>query len=83
MSTTTLRTVLSFSADDQAWLRRSSITVPPFWEGHGVAPAQGDAVRIGGRQFLIQARVWEHDGTVPVLRLYIGSGHAQSDTAFG
>lgn len=83
MPTTSLRIVLSFSADDQAWLRRSSITVPPFWEGHGVAPAQGDAVRIGGRQFLIQARVWEHDGDGPVLRLFAGSAQAQSDTVFG
>lgn len=83
MTTTSLRIVLSFSTDDQAWLRRSSITVPPFWEGHGVAPAQGDAVRIGGRQFLIQARVWEHDGECPVLRLFVGGAHAQSDTVFG
>ena len=72
-----------FTADDQAWLRREGVAVPPFWQGHTVAPALGDVLRIGGRQFVIQARVWEHDGTLPVLRLYIGSGHAQSDTAFG
>lgn len=83
MSTTPLRTVMSFSADDQAWLRRSGIAVPAFWAGHGVAPAQGDAVRIGGRQFLIQARVWEHDAEGPVLRLFVGDAHAQSDTVFG
>ncbi len=84
MSTSnTLRTVLNFSAEDQAWLRRSSISVPPFWEGHGVPPAQGDAVRIGGRQFMIQARVWEHDADGPVLRLFVGDAHAQSDTVFG
>ena len=72
-----------FTTDDQAWLRREGIAVPAFWQGHTVSPALGDVLRIGGRQFVIQARVWEHDGTVPVLRLYIGSGHAQSDTAFG
>lgn len=83
MSTPSLRTVLSFSTDDQAWLRRSGIAVPSFWDGHGVAPAQGDAVRIGGRQFLIQARVWEHDADGPLLRLFVGGAHAQSDTVFG
>ena len=83
MTTSALRTVLNFNADDQAWLRRSSISVPAFWEGHGVAPAQGDAVRVGGRQFFIEARVWEHDGAGPVLRLFVGAAHAQSDTVFG
>ena len=78
-----LRIVLAFSPDDQAWMRRSSIAVPKFWQGHDVAPATGDAVRIGGRQFLIQARIWEHDGTVPTLRLLVSSGHAESDTVFG
>ena len=83
MNTASLRIVLNFSADDQAWLRRSSIAVPSFWEGHAIEPAQGDAVRIGGRQFLIQARVWEHDGDGPLLRLFVGGAHAQSDTVFG
>lgn len=78
-----LRIVLSFNTDDQAWLRRSSIPVPDFWAGHGVAPAAGDVLRVGGRQFVVQARVWEHDGATPVLRLYLGSGHAESDTVFG
>ena len=83
MTTPTLRTVLNFNTDDQAWLRRSSISVPAFWEGHGVPPAQGDAVRIGGRQFVIKARVWEHDGAGPLLRLFVGDAQAQSDTVFG
>ena len=83
MSTPSLRTVLNFSADDQAWLRRSSINVPAFWQGHDVPPAQGDALRIAGRQFLIQARVWEYDSEGPVLRLFVGGAHAQSDTVFG
>ncbi len=38
---------------------------------------------LGGRQFIIEARVWEHDGTLPVLRLFLSSGHARSDTFFG
>ena len=78
-----LRIILTFNTEDQAWIRRSSIAVPQFWQDHSVAPAQGDTVRFGGRQFLIQARVWEHDGETPVLRLFAGNAHAQSDTIFG
>jgi len=78
-----LRIVLSFSDEDQTWLRLSSIAVPDFFGSHAVPPAAGDALRIGGRQFVVQARVWEHDGLKPVLRLLLGSGHAQSDTVFG
>ena len=83
MDTRALRIVLAFSLEDQAWIRRSSIVVPKYWAGHSVAPAAGDALRIGGRQFIVQARVWEHDGTAPVLRLFLSSGHAESDTVFG
>ena len=66
-----IRIVLGFSSDDQAWLRRSSIVVPKYWQGHAVAPVAGDAIRIGGRQsgaqyqFTLQAddlaelRAWE------------------------
>jgi hypothetical protein len=78
-----LKIILAFSLDDQAWIRRSSIVVPKFWAGHAVAPAAGDALRIGGRQFVVQGRVWEHDGSTPVLRLYLSSSHAESDTVFG
>jgi hypothetical protein len=78
-----IRIVLGFSSEDQAWLRRSSIVVPKYWQGHPVAPLVGDAIRIGGRQFIIQGRVWEHDGATPVLRLLLSSGHAESDTVFG
>ena len=78
----TLRIVPTFSSDDLAWLRLSRIAVPSFWEGHDVAPQVGDALRLGGRQFTIEARVWEHDGTSPTLRLFLGSAHAQSDTVF-
>ena len=83
MTTDNIRITLVFPTDDQAWIRRSGIVVPEFWAGHSVAPALGDVLRIGGRQFIIQARVWEHDGTMPLLRLFVGSGHAQSDTTFG
>ena len=83
MSQQSLSIKLVFSRDDQAWLRREEIQVPRFWEGHGVAPALGDVLRFGGRQFLVQGRVWEHDGAAPVLRVFLGDAHAQSDTTFG
>lgn len=78
-----LRIVLAFSDEDQAWLRLSSVAVPSFFEDHGVAPAAGDALRIGGRQFIVQARIWEHDGLAPTLRLLLSGAHAVSDTVFG
>ena len=78
-----LRIVPVFSMDDQAWMRRSSVAMPKFWQGHSVAPLVGDVLRIGGRQFAVQGRVWEHDGNAPVLRLFLSSGHAESDTVFG
>jgi hypothetical protein len=79
----TPRIVLVFSADDQAWLRQSRAVVPPFWAGHSVAPHVGDALRVGGRQFIVKGRVWEHDGASPVLRLLLDGSHAVSDTIFG
>ena len=83
MSEQEIRIVLVFGTEDQAWIRLSKIEVPQFWAGHGVAPATGDVVRVGGRQFGIEARVWEHDGTRPMLRLYLSGSHARSDTTFG
>jgi hypothetical protein len=77
------RIALAFSGDDQAWIRRSAIVVPQFWAGHTVAPALGDLLRIGGRQFTVQARVWEHDGVAAILRLFLSSARAESDTVFG
>ena len=77
-----VRIVPVFNADDQAWIRRTSAEVPRFWHGHSVAPALGDVLRVGGRQFVILARVWEQDGSGSLLRLYLGSGHALSDTTF-
>ncbi len=77
------RIVLSFTDEDHAWLRVSSISVPKFFEGHGEVPQSGDALRIGGRQFVVQGRVWEHDGMGTTLRLLLSSGHAASDTVFG
>ncbi len=55
----------------------------PYGQGHAVPPAQGDVVRVGGRQFLIQGRLWEHDGQATILRLFVGNAHAESDTVFG
>ncbi|MBS0448852.1 MAG: hypothetical protein JSR59_23255 [Proteobacteria bacterium] len=78
-----LRIVPTFALDDQAWIRRSSISVPRFWDGHPIAPATGDVLRVGGRQFTIVGRVWEQDADGPLLRLYLSSGHAESDTMFG
>ena len=83
MTTPELRILMTFSTDDQAWLRRNGVVVPPFFQGHAVAPAQGDALRISGRQFIVQARVWEHDDEGPLLRLFLSDAHAQSDTVFG
>jgi hypothetical protein len=74
---------LVFNADDQAWIRREGIVVPRFWQGHTMAPAVGDVVRFGGRQFVIQARVWESEGSAPVLRLFVGDARAESDTSLG
>jgi hypothetical protein len=73
---------LSFAPEDQAWIRRSERGVPSFWSGHATAPALGDVLRIGGRQFAVLARVWEHDGARPVMRLYLGPGRADTDTVF-
>ena len=78
-----LKIVLAFPLEDQAWIRRSGIVVPKYWAGHSVAPAAGDALRIGGRQFVVQGRVWEHDGSTSVLRLFLSGSHAESDTVFG
>ena len=83
MTTENLQITLVFPTDDQAWVRRTGVVVPPFWGGHSVAPSLGDVLRLGGRQFIIQARDWEHNGTIPVLRLFLGRGHAQTDTSFG
>jgi len=83
MEQQSLRIVFAFSPEDQTWLRVSSVSVPHFFEGHTEDPATGDAFRIGGRQFIVQARIWEHDGLAPTLRLLLSSGHAESDTVFG
>jgi len=83
MSQQNIQIQLVFNPDDQAWLRRSAIVPPAFWRDHGIAPAVGDVLRIGGRQFAVEARVWEHDGLTPTLRVYLGSSHAHSDTTFG
>lgn len=78
-----LRILLAFEPDDQAWIRRSSIVPPRFWDGHSVAPAIGDVLRFGGRQFTVKGRMWEQDATGTILRLYLSSAYAESDTVFG
>lgn len=83
MSQQPLRTVLVFSVEDQAWIRRTPVNIPGFWQGHPVPPAKGDLIRLGGRQFLIRGRVWEHDGAGTILKLYVGDARAPSDTTFG
>jgi len=83
MSEQGLQVSLVFNADDQAWIRREGIVVPRFWQGHAATPAVGDVVRLGGRQFVIQTRVWERAGELTVLRLFVGDARAQSDTSFG
>jgi len=74
---------LVFSSEDQAWIRREKIVVPAFWRGHAVQPLVGDVVRFGGRQFVIEARVWEFAGGNPLLRLFVGNARAESDTSLG
>ncbi len=82
-NTQELRILPTFSSEDLAWLRQAKVAVPRFWDGHSVAPQVGDALRIGGRQFIVQARIWEHDGSAPFLRLLMSGSHAESDTVFG
>ncbi len=82
MSSPQVTIVLAFTPEDQAWVRREGVPVPAFWAQHVTAPALGDVLRVGGRQFVIMARVWEKDGPEPQLKLYLGSGRADSDTSF-
>lgn len=83
MSMQELQIDLEFSPEDQAWMRRSGLQVPKFWKNHSAAPLVGDVLRIGGRQFVIRARVWDHDDTLPHLRLFLSDAQAPSDTTFG
>ncbi len=82
MDQSPLRIVYTFSQDDQHWLRRFAVDIPSFWDGHSVAPAVNDALRIGGRQFTINGRVWEEDEQGILLRLILSSAFAESDTIF-
>lgn len=76
------RIALVFTHEDQAWLKRMNVSVPDFWRGHPVAPMSGDVFRVGGRQFTIQGRLWEMDASGPVLRVFVGGAHAESDSVF-
>ena len=82
MSLPQVHTVLAFTPEDLPWVRRMEKDVPAFFAGHCTAPALGDVLRIGGRQFAVIARVGEHDGTRPGMRLYLGPGRADTDTVF-
>ncbi|TXH90339.1 MAG: hypothetical protein E6Q78_05195 [Rhodoferax sp.] len=73
---------MSFSPDDLDLIRKNGTTVPNFWPGLQVPPAQGDLVRFGGRQYVVTARVWEYTERGPLLRLYMGDGSAQSDVPY-
>jgi len=78
-----IRIVLEFTPEARTWIRVNKVDVPVFWKGRAIPPLLGDVLRLGGRQFVIAGRVWEHDGAGPILRLYVGGSHAQSDTIFG
>ena len=67
MTTSLPRIALSFPPDDQAWVRREGIDVPAFWQGHSAAPMRRDVIRLGGRQFVVEARVWEHEDRKSVV----------------
>jgi hypothetical protein len=43
----------------------------------------GDEFRLGGRQFTIQGRLWAQEDGATVLRVFVGSAHAESDSVFG
>ena len=83
MTQSNLQIDLVFTPEDQAWMRRSGQGAPAFWSGHNVPPVVGDVLRIQGRQFVIRARVWDHDDVNPHLRLFLSDAQAQSDTTFG
>ena len=83
MAGTALKVALEFSVEDRSWLRVAKVVIPRFFEGHDALPMQGDVMRLGGRQFTVAVRVWEHDANGPLLRVYLGGGHAESDTTFG
>lgn len=83
MAQSSLRIVLTFTPSDVTWLRQQKLSVPRYWDGHAVPPMAGDVIRVGGRQFLIQGRAWEHDADGPLMRVFVGESHAHSDTVFG
>ena len=85
MSQQDIQIVQVFTTDDQAWIRRTSVEVPKFWRGHTVSPATGD-VDPGRRPHRVHHRgpgLGARSAPMPVLRLFLSSGHARSDTTFG
>lgn len=75
-----LNITLTFEPEDLALLQRDGAAIPPYWQGHLTAPALGDVLRFGKWQCAVAGRAWEHDGTTPVLRLYMTPLRARSDT---
>lgn len=75
-----LNVTLTFDPDDLAQLQHDGATIPPYWQGHLTMPATGDVLRFGKWQCAVASRVWEHDGTMSVLRLYLTRLQRRSDT---
>ncbi len=68
-----------FSPEDLADIRARGLTPPKFWDGHLIPPNLHDVIRFGGRQYVVNARVWEHRGQTPELVLYLSDGKTQSN----
>jgi hypothetical protein len=75
-----LSIAITFDPDDLAQIQRDGATIPPYWQGHQTPPALGDVLRFGQWQCAVSGRAWEHDGTLPVLRLYMTRLQPRSDT---
>ena len=71
--------VMTFDPEDLAVIQRTGAAIPPLWTGHPMQPAAGDVVRFGAWQCSVFGRAWEHNGTRPVLRLYMSRLTARSD----
>ncbi len=77
----TLNITVSFTPEDLERLRADGTAIPPFWSGHPIPPQVGDLLRFGLYQCAVTARVWEHDGAMPVLRLYVSDLQKRSDVS--
>lgn len=66
-----LQVTITFESLDLALLQRERVAIPNYWQGHLTPPAIGDVLRFGRWQVAVCSRAWEHDGTRPMLRLYV------------